>query len=248
MGEGRRAPPERPKRGAAPRRRTPPRRRLPPEERTRLILEAALGEFAAHGYAGASMAGTAARAGIAKGLIYHYFPGKAELFRAVIRSCVQPIFAEAERLAAGFQGPRAALLEALLEMAYGLAAADRRERILFKLVLLEAERFPELAELYRTEVLARALALTGRLLRAGVESGEFRPEAGEEGMAAVLLAPAIMASVWRMMVGPEAAPAPAAMERAHIRLALEGLLRRDAARPGAAAPGRAMTAEGRPGA
>jgi len=78
----------------------PARRRLAPAERTPQILAAALEEFAERGYAGASMAATAARAGVTKGLIYHYFPGKAELFKAVIRSCVQPVFSEAERLIA----------------------------------------------------------------------------------------------------------------------------------------------------
>jgi AcrR family transcriptional regulator len=100
----------------APATRPARRRRLAPEERLPQILEAALAEFAERGYAGASMAAAAARAGIAKGLIYHYVPGKAELFRAVVRSCLQPAFAEAEGLIAGFQGGnRTTLLERLIE-------------------------------------------------------------------------------------------------------------------------------------
>src|SRR5215210_2814045 len=94
------------------------RRRLAPAGRTPQILAAALEEFAERGYAGASMAAAAARAGVTKGLIYHYFPGKADLFKAVVRSCIQPIFTEAERLIAAFQGPRADLLRGLLELAY----------------------------------------------------------------------------------------------------------------------------------
>jgi hypothetical protein len=141
----------------------------------------------------------------------------------VIRSCLQPAFAEAEGLIAGFQGPRRLLLEKLLELAYARVARERRERILFKLLLVEAERFPELADLYRTEVLARAVGLIRGILQAGEAAGEFRPGAAAEGLPEVLMAPAIMASIWQMMLGEAAAPRPEAMCRAHVALALRGL-------------------------
>jgi AcrR family transcriptional regulator len=201
-----------------------PRQRLTAGERLPQILDAAFEEFAERGYAGASMAATATRAGIAKGLIYHYFPGKAALFQAVVRSCLQPRFAEAEALVAAFAGrPRAALLQALIDQAYARIAEERRERIVLKLLLTEAGRFPELSGLYRTEVLGRALDLVRTLLRAGAEAGEFRPEAAAEGVAEVLLAPVAMAGIWQMMLGEAEAPAPAAMRQAHAALALHGL-------------------------
>jgi AcrR family transcriptional regulator len=48
------------------------------------IVGAALEVFAADGYAGATMGGIAATAGISTGNVYRYFPGKRELFDAVI--------------------------------------------------------------------------------------------------------------------------------------------------------------------
>lgn len=217
-----------------PRARTP-RQRLAPAARLPQIIAAALEEFAEHGYAGASMAATAARAGIAKGLIYHYVPGKAELFRAVVRSCVHPRFAEAEALIAGFEGPRIALLVALIEQAYDRIAENRRERTLLKLMLTEAERFPELAELYRTEVLGRALELARAILRAGVAAGEFHPEAAQEGLAEVLLAPVAMAGLWQTTLAASGgAPSLAAMRRAHAELVRRGLAPPPAAETGGA--------------
>ncbi len=211
------------------------RRRLAPAERTPQILAAALEEFAERGYAGASMAAAAARAGVTKGLIYHYFPGKADLFKAVVRSCVQPVFNEAERLIAAFEGPKAELLRGLIELAYDRVATERRERILFKLILAEADRFPELAAFYNAEVLSRALALVGGVLRAGAASGEFRPAAAEAaGLAPVLMAPAIMASIWQMMLGEGRSPNLAAMRKAHVDLVLQGLVQARA--PGQGAP------------
>jgi AcrR family transcriptional regulator len=203
-----------------------PRRRLSPGERLPQILAAALDEFAEQGYGGASMAGTAARAGVAKGLIYHYFPGKAELFTAVVRSCIHPVFAEAEALVTAHTGSQDALLRRLIELAYARVAVEEREAVLFKLLLAEAVRFPELGAFYRAEVLSRGFGMIEAVVRAGVASGEFRPDAAEEpGLAAVLLAPVAMASVWRGMLGPEEAPSPEAMCRAQLSLALAGLRR-----------------------
>ncbi len=54
-----------------------------PHLRTRLI-DAATGEFAELGYAGATLDGIAARAGVTKGGVYFHFAGKEELFFAVL--------------------------------------------------------------------------------------------------------------------------------------------------------------------
>lgn len=201
-----------------------PRQRLTPEARLPQLLEAAVGEFAEHGYAGASMAGVADRAGVGKGLLYHYFAGgKADLFKAAVRNCIQPMFEEAERLAASAQGPWREVMRALIAIGYDRMAA-RKERALFRLIIAEAERFPELAEFYAEEVLARATSLLESVLKAGVESGEFRADAaGRACMAQVIMAPAIMGSVWRMVMGDGKAPDHAAMREAHTLLVLRGL-------------------------
>ena len=68
-------------------------------ERTRgFILSAALQEFAAHGFAGARVDAIARRAGINKRMLYHYFGGKEELFRAVLRRKISERQAWAESL------------------------------------------------------------------------------------------------------------------------------------------------------
>src|SRR5450755_1775287 len=56
-----------------------------PERTRERILCAALQEFAAHGFAGARVDVIARRAAINKRMLYHYFGGKEELFRAVLR-------------------------------------------------------------------------------------------------------------------------------------------------------------------
>lgn len=67
---------------AGPRRAPVPEERQRDAERSRrLLLDAALHEFAAHGYAGTKVADIAARAGVNKQLISYYFGGKEGLYR-----------------------------------------------------------------------------------------------------------------------------------------------------------------------
>ena len=54
------------------------------------ILRHALAEFAANGYAGASLNRICAQGGISKGLLYHYYAGKDALYLA----CVEQMFRE----------------------------------------------------------------------------------------------------------------------------------------------------------
>ncbi len=56
----------------------------PDEETRRLIIEAARHEFQASGYAQASMASVAQKAGISTKTMYRLVPTKAELFRSVL--------------------------------------------------------------------------------------------------------------------------------------------------------------------
>ncbi len=62
------------------------------------ILSAALKEFAAKGFAGARVDAIARRAAINKRMLYHYFGGKEELFRAVLRGKIGERQAWAESL------------------------------------------------------------------------------------------------------------------------------------------------------
>src|SRR3982750_1350431 len=55
-----------------------------PERSRERILQAALEEFAANGFAGARVDAIARRAGLNKQLISHHFGGKEALYRAVM--------------------------------------------------------------------------------------------------------------------------------------------------------------------
>jgi AcrR family transcriptional regulator len=67
---------------------------LGPERRRPEVLNAALELFLEHGYDGTSMQAVAERAGVTKPVVYACFPGKDELFRALLAREEQRILAE----------------------------------------------------------------------------------------------------------------------------------------------------------
>ncbi|MEU4890912.1 TetR family transcriptional regulator [Streptomyces sp. NPDC044780] len=72
--------PKRPRRAPAPE-----ERKLDPERSRRLLLEAAMDEFAEKGYAGARVQSIADRAGLNKQLIAYHFGGKEGLYKELGR-------------------------------------------------------------------------------------------------------------------------------------------------------------------
>src|SRR5918994_6169571 len=70
---------------------------LGPERRRPQVLDAALALFLERGYDGTSMQAIADRAGVTKPVVYACFPGKDELFRALLAREEQRILAEIQR-------------------------------------------------------------------------------------------------------------------------------------------------------
>src|SRR5690606_15462476 len=62
--------------------------RMPRRERRAQLLASALEVFVAHGYHSAAMDDIADRAGVSKPVLYQHFPGKLELYMALLdQSC-----------------------------------------------------------------------------------------------------------------------------------------------------------------
>lgn len=71
-------------------------KRLQNDERRGLLLQHATALFAEHGYDGLSMSQLAREAKISKALLYHYFPGKRQLFEAALADAAEDLRARTE--------------------------------------------------------------------------------------------------------------------------------------------------------
>jgi AcrR family transcriptional regulator len=165
------------------------------DARPQEILDAALSVFADKGFAAARMDDIAARARVSKGTIYLYFPSKEAVFKALVQEMVGTQLARFAELASAHRGPIAPLLaEILRSLCRFLATSDRV--VLPKMVIAEAGNFPDLARIYREEIIERGLALFGGLIRDGIARGEFRPIVPQHG-ARLCIAPLLLAAIWR---------------------------------------------------
>src|SRR3989442_5170623 len=76
------------------------------EDKRRLILDAAVRVFARKGYHAARVGDIAEEAGVAYGLLYHYFSSKEEVLRNVFRETWRALIATINSVAEGDATPR----------------------------------------------------------------------------------------------------------------------------------------------
>ena len=151
-----------------------PRWRRLPEERPRQIIEAALEIFGEHGLREARLDDIARRAGLSKGTIYLYFPNKEELFREVVRSIIVARLERAEHeLDAAAGSTVTEQLGAYMRQWWAFLLTPDYAR-LYRLIVSELHRFPDLAQFYADEVVKRSHALVAGIIARGVEGDEFR--------------------------------------------------------------------------
>jgi AcrR family transcriptional regulator len=125
----------------------PPRRR--DEDKAAAILEGAMQEFMAYGYAAASMDRIATAGKVSKPTLYTYFQDKEGLFTALILELMKdehgPLFnADSTALAQ----PPEVFLRGLASRILGNLSGEQPRFTLFRLLMGESGRFPELARAF----------------------------------------------------------------------------------------------------
>lgn len=169
------------------------------EDRPTEIVAAALDVFVERGFAAARVEEVARRAGVTKGTLYLYFESKADLFKAVVRENIVPALARASVTVDRHTGSAAELFERLLRETWRVMG-DSRLSGLPKLVLSEARNFPEVAQFWYAEVVRPGHELFGRVLRRGIERGEFR-RVDVKHTVRLALAPLLHVLVWQHSLG-----------------------------------------------
>ena len=184
-------------------------------ERRQSILEAALDEFAARGFAASRLDDVAARAGVAKGTIYLYFRDKESLFQELVRTLLSPLIGT---LIDGHLAdlPIRAVGEAIADLFVREIFGTRRKDVI-RLIIAEGPRFPKLAEFYYHEVIERVLPAMRAIMVRAVARGELKSDALAR-FPQLLVAPALMAIVWEGLFGRFAPLDVRALMRAHIDL------------------------------
>ncbi|MFO1248002.1 MAG: TetR/AcrR family transcriptional regulator [Alphaproteobacteria bacterium] len=167
------------------------------DERAPEILQAALACFADKGFAGTRMDDIAARAGITKGTIYLYFDSKEAVFKALARQSIGERIAAITAQLSGADGPAPEQLRFVLTT-LGYFASTKDEVVLAQVLLAEANNFPELAEFWRREIIARGLGLFSGIIQRGVARGEFRAVPPEH-VARLCVAPLLVIILWRTL-------------------------------------------------
>jgi len=145
--------------------------RLPREARRRQLLETALTVFSSNGYHGASMDDIADAAQVSKPVLYQHFPGKRELYLALVDHYLRELSAELVDALRGSEVNRERV-ESMLDVYFGFVETrPEAHRLIFESDLLAD---PEVAERFEAFHLAVAEAIAGVL---GPNAGLSHPHA-----------------------------------------------------------------------
>ncbi len=182
-----------------------PKRERRKEARPGELLNAALDLFVEKGFSATRVEEVAARAGVSKGTLFLYFQSKEDLFKAVVRENIANQFPAWNEEFNTFQGSSADMLRYAL-VSWWERIGKTRVSGITKLVMSEAQNFPEIADFYQAEVIQPGNALIRRILDRGVQSGEFRSLDTEQAVHTVV-APMIVLMMWKHSMGACAASA-----------------------------------------
>ncbi len=199
-----------------------PKRERRKEARPGELLDAALDLFVEKGFSATRVEEVAARAGVSKGTLFLYFQSKVDLFKAVVRENIAIKFPTWQEEFVTFEGTSADMLRYALVSWWERIGKTRASGIT-KLVMSEAQNFPEIAAFYQEEVIQPGNAMIRRILERGVKSGEFRDIDLEQAVH-IIVAPMIFLMMWKHSMGACAASAKIVDPEQFIHMQVDVLL------------------------
>jgi AcrR family transcriptional regulator len=185
-------------------------------ERRGAIIEAAMDEFIARGFAATRLDDVARRAGVAKGTIYLHFKDKESMFEELIRTAIVPMITR-------LWGTPPQPGTSVRDMVEGFAktfieeVATTRRGDLVRLIVAEGPRFPEVADFYYREVVSRGLGGMRALIELGIARGEIKQKNLAK-FPQIMVAPALIAVIWQSLFSRHAPLDALEMFRVHLDL------------------------------
>src|ERR1700759_2309067 len=184
-------------------------------ERRAAIVDAAMEEFVARGFAATRLDDIAKRAGVAKGTIYLHFKDKESMFEELIRTAIVPLVGRITAPPPADASVRDTIEHVALPFIEQIVTTPRADIV--RLIIAEGARFPAIADFYYREVISRGLAGMRALIELAVARGEIRsPELAR--FPQLMVAPAIVAVVWKSLFEKHAPLDAIEMFRVHLDL------------------------------
>jgi AcrR family transcriptional regulator len=140
------------------------------EEKRRQILDAAVRVFARHGFHTSRVGDIAEEAGVAHGLLYHYFSSKDEVLQTVFRENWRELVTRFEQVA----DSDSAADEKLRGIVKILLRTWRNDPDLVTVMVREVGRSPQLAS--QVDDIGKGFAVIQRVIEDGQSEGVFRAE------------------------------------------------------------------------
>lgn len=141
------------------------------EEKRRQILDAAVRAFARKGYHACRVGEIAEEAGVAYGLVYHYFGSKEEVLQTIFRETWEQMLARIREVEEGGEPAP----EKVRKVTALLLRTWRRDPDLVRVLVREVTRSPEQLQ-QQVEEIGHAYQALERIVAAGQATGEFRPD------------------------------------------------------------------------
>ena len=187
-------------------------------DKRRLILEAAIRVFADHGYHGARVGDIAEDAGVAHGLLYHYFASKDDVLRTIFTESWGELIGRFRAVELSDE-PAAEKLEGIAKI---LLRTWRNDPALVTVMVREVARSHQLQD--RVDEVREAFAIVQRVIEEGQASGAFRGDVDARlaswvfygGLEEVLTG-------WVLGQLPDSEDDVARAERTSVEVALRGL-------------------------
>jgi TetR/AcrR family transcriptional regulator, fatty acid metabolism regulator protein len=194
-------------------------RSIAQEEKRRQILDAAVRVFARKGYHTCRVGDIAEEAGVAHGLLYHYFTSKEEVLETVFRETWTEVLDALAAVEDSDEEPR----EQLSHLAAILLRSWRRDPDLVRVLVREVARSPQMQS--KVDELGRAFEAIERIVERGQAQGAFRPDLDPK-LAAWIFYGGIEEILTGWVLGqlPDGEEQVAAAERTVVELICEGLL------------------------
>ena len=136
------------------------------------ILDAAIQVFARTGYHAARVSDIAEEAGIAYGLVYHYFKNKEEVLNSIFEERWGDFLDVVSAIAASDQSTR----DRLFQIAKLIVNAYRVRPEWVKVLVLEIQRSSRFAEPGQMHAVGKLFAMIAGILRDGQARGEVRAD------------------------------------------------------------------------